>query len=78
MCLSQSADSVLTRAKRTVFENKDMISERTDVYVMQQQQGWRVADGPLSIYLLFIHYLLDFVHILYKVCSKKVKKKKHQ
>lgn len=28
MCLSQSGESVLSRAKKTEFENKDMISQK--------------------------------------------------
>lgn len=44
-CLSQSADSVLNGAKRAEFENKYMISQRMDFYMLQQQ-GWPVLVAP--------------------------------
>lgn len=43
-CLSQSADSVLNGANRAEFENKYRISQRTDIYMLQQR-CWPVADG---------------------------------
>ncbi len=72
VCLSQSTDSVLIRAKKTVFENKDTISERTFTGCSNSKAGMLLMALYLLVYFLFIIYWT--LYIFREVCSKKVAK----
>lgn len=73
VCLSQSADSVLNGAKRTAFENKDMISERMDV--LRVVATARLACCWWTFYLWFNGRCACFARFALKKKLKNTKRK---